>query len=803
MAALGRGAPVIERWDMMILPNRSPMSSGPDKLPPGASEQGSDGRLDSWKEIAAYLRRSVRSARRWEKEEGLPVHRHVHRKGDSVYGFKPELDAWWNDRGANLRDPNGAEETTLPSVVPTTPELEPGLEESKLAKGSALPDPQSPRRAAWIVAGFAVALMLVGAVAWLSRNGSASAAGSLTPLPFQARDWVLVADFENRTGEKLLDGTLDYALGRELSNSRFVNVVPRQRVGDALRLMRRPPDSPISAGVGREVCLRDGEIRALLTGRVEKLASKYVLSVEIVEPKQGTTLAGFREESTGLGASLAAMQRISDRVRVALRETPSPDGSDRQLAKVTTPSLRALQLYSQADSLIDKGNSAAAEELLRQAVAEDPTFASAWIHLAWTVANQERPVAEVQPYAETALRLAETTTERERYFIRGSYYHLIGQPEEAIAAYEALVSLYPDHFWATNNLIDLYLNSGRNKDAAQCAVRRADLRPKDFEAKFWAAWYLAQFEPDLARASFYVRRTRELDSPDVMREFPSEVSWLELFPAYERWLEGDSAGALALATRFAEKLESTPSLRRDGAVQQLGNLFLTLGRLRTAEELFRRLSDPTLELTGLSLLRGNHRELKRLSSALVAQSYDVPLNIGILLARSGLTDQAGRVVAANKESGSPLLSGTLQAARGELAMARGHTGEAIHQLRESQKRTRVFGRAAFLLGTQTLATALARQGDLEGAIRALERGSTHKKQVAFHWVSTGVLWERNQLLLARLYRQAGRAADAQRIEADLLNLLALADADHPIVVELRRLRGASTLATNALARPIR
>jgi TolB-like protein len=53
-----------------------------------------DGRLDSWKEIAAYLRRGVRTVRRWERDEGLPVHRHVHQVLGSVYAFKSEIDRW-------------------------------------------------------------------------------------------------------------------------------------------------------------------------------------------------------------------------------------------------------------------------------------------------------------------------------------------------------------------------------------------------------------------------------------------------------------------------------------------------------------------------------------------------------------------------------------------------------------------------------------------------------------------------------------------------------------------------------------
>src|SRR6186713_2750741 len=59
-------------------------------------------RLDSWKEIAAHLNRSVRTVTRWEREEGLPVHRHLHSKSGSVYAFKAELDAWWANRGPHI-----------------------------------------------------------------------------------------------------------------------------------------------------------------------------------------------------------------------------------------------------------------------------------------------------------------------------------------------------------------------------------------------------------------------------------------------------------------------------------------------------------------------------------------------------------------------------------------------------------------------------------------------------------------------------------------------------------------------------
>jgi hypothetical protein len=60
--------------------------------------QGPEERLDSWKEIAAYVKRTVRTAQRWEEHEGLPVRRLAHSRLASVYAFKCELDAWWESR---------------------------------------------------------------------------------------------------------------------------------------------------------------------------------------------------------------------------------------------------------------------------------------------------------------------------------------------------------------------------------------------------------------------------------------------------------------------------------------------------------------------------------------------------------------------------------------------------------------------------------------------------------------------------------------------------------------------------------
>src|SRR5690242_8022199 len=74
------------------------------------AEQASEVQLDSWKEIASYVRRDVSTVQRWEKREGMPVHRHVHAKRGSVYALSSELDLWLKSRRAELdgESSNGA-----------------------------------------------------------------------------------------------------------------------------------------------------------------------------------------------------------------------------------------------------------------------------------------------------------------------------------------------------------------------------------------------------------------------------------------------------------------------------------------------------------------------------------------------------------------------------------------------------------------------------------------------------------------------------------------------------------------------
>jgi Tol biopolymer transport system component len=123
------------------------------EIPP--AERHPDKRLDSWKEIATYLNRDVTTVQRWEKREGMPVHRHVHEKRGSVYALPEELDAWMRSR--SLRTAPGEGDGAV-SPDPPSPSAQPA--------GSA-------DRTRWkpvLLVAATAAVLAIGARLWLQRT---------------------------------------------------------------------------------------------------------------------------------------------------------------------------------------------------------------------------------------------------------------------------------------------------------------------------------------------------------------------------------------------------------------------------------------------------------------------------------------------------------------------------------------------------------------------------------------------------------------------------------------------------------
>jgi Tol biopolymer transport system component len=118
------------------------MSDTPVPEAPSPDERPGDNRLDSWKEIAAYVRRDITTVQRWEKREGMPVHRHVHDKKGSVYAFRNELDLWARSRNLPVTNEDKA-------IEPVLDQADWSAAGNDLEKIEATPPAASPSTAGW------------------------------------------------------------------------------------------------------------------------------------------------------------------------------------------------------------------------------------------------------------------------------------------------------------------------------------------------------------------------------------------------------------------------------------------------------------------------------------------------------------------------------------------------------------------------------------------------------------------------------------------------------------------------------
>ncbi len=739
----------------------SSFSGAPE--PPHAGERKEE-LLDSWKEIAAYLGRTLTTVQRWEKHEGLPIHRQIHQSRGSVYAYRSEIGAWLSRRDSGLQPPGS----------------------SSLANSTRKPTSR------WVVA--TTLVLLVGLLWWFVPKVLKT---QTKALDFTEPGWVLLTRLDNRTGESVFDGTLEYLLEQELAESSLVGVLSHERIQDSLRLMKKPVESPIDRKLAREICLRAGNIAAIVAGSLDKLRSGYRLQVELVGPVSGAVLATNREEVPSSQQVLPALRSLSYWVRESLGEETGGYQPGEGIGEGLTPSrLRALHLYSKAVENWHSGRPERMLPFLREALKEDPELAVAHIHLAWALRSTVESRRQFSHHLNRAFEFADKSSEEERQWILGSYYDLQGERDKAAEHYEALLALNPNHEFALANLIHHWSRKAYRRDAwiakvYQYAARRAELRPDNARIQAVGAFWSAYWD-NLPQAQKLVDRARELMSAGA--EIRADwAAWVELFPAYRQWLEGSPETALREVDRVAQTLESRP----EGGISRFGHrvaiAYLTMGRLRAGEQLLNRFSTAKVDiiqqaLAGVALVREDEKALRRaLHDSFVRPS---PVTV-ILLARLGLLSQAeeAREKALSRYRSSKdsetARRGTIRIMNGALALARGQTAEAIEALEEGIHE--VDFRSPLYLGVESLAQIWLEQGKPERARQILEMNSNHREkiQAAFSgYESAPLFWMRLRLQLADVYRQTGREEAAKRVDAELSKLLSHADPDHPFLIAL-------------------
>jgi tetratricopeptide (TPR) repeat protein len=669
--------------------------------------------------------------------------------------------------------------------------------------------------------------MAAGAVLGLALAGLGgyAAVGRGSPgvaPPLATNGLVLVTAFENGTGEPLLDGTLEFALERELAASPFVGVASRLRVQDTLALMRRPPDTRIDLEVGREVALRDGGIQALVTGRVDRVGTLYALSAEVRHPADGRVVASVTESAAAQSAVLDAVGRLALDLRQRLGEAlPAIQaGTGPQLPRLTTSSLRALQLYAQVTSMQDDGLSSfngrqrVAERLLLEAIAEDPDFAAAHRLLAIAVhsdgiSSATSRLPEALVHIERAVALSDSVAPAERIRNQGEW-HVIrylmnpnpDDPEAAthakgvIAACEALLELDSDDADAASTCTGFSALTGAPNE--RFATRLAEGRPNAAGWQMAAAWLILDADPRaIARARPFIQRAARLDPTG--RGAAISVFAARLFYAHEAWLENRPHDALRIADQVAADLPSLPAAARADALGELWPMYVDLGQLNRAEQLVATNDDAVERRVGETVLATYREDQGRLRATL-ARNYpklEDARRLATPFIEAGLVEESRRLVALHRAtaSRSHLLTQYLRMLEGGLAMIEGRPDDAIQRFDEFLANRTVLPHPSREARVRRwLADAWMAKGEVTRAIDVFESAPPRLINHMSRPFGSQADWLQNQEKLATLYRRVGRISDAEEIEAELVTLLAVADNDHPIKRRLEERTGARASA---------
>jgi serine/threonine protein kinase/tetratricopeptide (TPR) repeat protein len=326
------------------------------------------------------------------------------------------------------------------------------------------------------------------------------------------RDTIVLADFDNKTGDPVFDDTLRQALVVDLEQSPFLNVLSDRKVSAILRLMGRSPDQPLAGEVARELCQRAGS-KAMLAGSISSLGSEYIIDLNTINCTTGDTLVAQQARASEKGAVLKSLDNSASRIRAKLGESlASVEKFATPIEEATTSSLEALKAYSMGRrALYEKGN-AAALPFYRRAVELDPNFALAYRALSAAYDNLGQ-TTRASENAKKAFELRERVSERERYAIEASYYSYgTGELEKANQVYELWKESYPRDYLAIGNLGDNHMRLGQWEKALRETQDSIRLEPNLSQTHSNLAWMqLALNQTDQARTTIKQALAHNMD----------------------------------------------------------------------------------------------------------------------------------------------------------------------------------------------------------------------------------------------------------------------------------------------------
>lgn len=437
------------------------------------ASEGKGQRLDSWKAIARYIGRDVRSAQRWERERGLPVHRVPGEKGGSVFAYTAELDSWLHGRSEGSPSEPGQ------SLAPADSSMVPGLEISAVAEvpapvseGMLLTPAAGPAETSegtagkakaptppgkpivWLALAALTTLAVVAAAYWRVRPN---------PSPVRAdrgRIMLAVLPFANLSGDPSQDYFADGLTEEMITDLGRLNPGALGVIARTSAMRYKHTDKDIGQ-IGREL-----GVGYVLEGSVRREGETVRISAQLIQVSDQTHVwaQNYQQQVKDiLAVQRDVAQSIAGKIRVSLERQP---GSGVGPAVAANPEayddyLKGLYFWNRRE---ERGLTESIK-YFNQAIQEDPNYAPAYAALAesYTLAGFDytRSGAENVPQAEAAARkaIALDDSAAEGHTALGGilvffHYDFPGAEAEFKRALELNPNYAPAHHWYANLYLD-------------------------------------------------------------------------------------------------------------------------------------------------------------------------------------------------------------------------------------------------------------------------------------------------------------------------------------------------------------
>ena len=329
--------------------------------------------------------------------------------------------------------------------------------------------------------------------------------------PLAEKDTIVLADFDNTTGDPVFDGALKQALAVQLGQSPFLNILSDRKVGETMRLMGRQPGDRITRDVAGELCVRTGS-KAILLGSISNLGGQYVVGIDAVSCNTGDTLAKEQEEAATKQDVLKALSKAASSLRGKLGESLASIQKFDVPVEATTNSLEALKAFSMGITTSRTKGDAAAIPFMKRALELDPNFAVAYASLGLEYGNLGQASLAAENIKK-AYSMRDHVSEHEKYRITALYYDTVtGELEQASQVYELWAKSYPQDLVPPNNLGNIYGQLGQYEKAAAETQESLRLEPNAVNGYGNLAQnYLALNRPDDAKKAIEEAEGRKLD----------------------------------------------------------------------------------------------------------------------------------------------------------------------------------------------------------------------------------------------------------------------------------------------------